>query len=216
MNKLFMSEVHQVVDNELVVAISQNRFAVARPFRVGHLMHVWNQVGVSKCWVTQPNPNISVASHGRKRRNGCTWVDGFLRRHRNAATSRVINDAVIWALNAVFANGLAHRQRCQAVPAGISKGNRVAILGSINSKWAVANCASNRSSGDFVIPGGHVPSVKGIVGDLCRGRAAKILCAHVVPQPFRFRSVSKRLLPPNFGLRSRAIGKGYYRYAQAN
>ena len=167
-HELLVSEVHQVVEHELVVAGRVDELAVAGPVRVGHLAHVGNRVGVGESGVADPHPRVAVSIDDREGGHERTRVDRLLRRHRHAPARGVVADAVIRALDLVFAHDLPHRQGREPMPARIGERHRTAVLGAIHRQRPPRDGAGERFAGDLVVPRGHVPGVARIVQDLVR------------------------------------------------
>jgi hypothetical protein len=171
-DELLVGEVHEVVEDELVVAVGVDRLAVACPARVVHLVHVGHGARVGQVGVAGPHPDVPVAFDDRVGRDHRTGVDRLLRGHSGAAAGRVVAQAVVGALQFV-AQDPAHRQRRQPVPAGVGEGDGAAVGGAPEGERDAGDGAGKGLlAGDLVVPGGDVPGVAGVVEDLrrCGGR----------------------------------------------
>ena len=168
-HELLVSEVHEVVEHELVVALGVDRHAVARPSGVGHLLHVGDAGGVGEGRIAEPDPHIAVAVDDGERGHHRARVEGLLGGHPGAAPGGVVAKAVVGALDVLRAHRLAHRQGCKAVPARVRERYRAAVLRAVEREGSARNRARERLARDLVVPRGDIPGVAWVVENLRSG-----------------------------------------------
>ncbi|MEJ2655314.1 MAG: hypothetical protein P8Z69_08445 [Acidihalobacter sp.] len=156
-----VSEVHEVVDHELVIALEAvERAAFAGPGRIVVPVEVGNKVGVGQRRVARPDPYQAVAFDSREGADAGRGVHRLLRGHVYTAAVAVEFQAVV-AAHEIVAVELAHRQRQQAVPAGVLQRDDVAISATIEHQLLVAQGSFADFVLDFVVPGSGVPGILG-------------------------------------------------------
>lgn len=125
-----MGEVHEVVEDQSVVAVEDDALAVPGPLRIVVPVQVGDEIGVGRRGVAEPDPDEPVPLHDGVRSDGGGRVEGLLGRHPGAAAVRSVGEAVIAADDVVTVQ-LAHRQRHETVPAGIGERHRLPGRGAV-------------------------------------------------------------------------------------
>ena len=90
-----VGQVHQVIDEQSVVAFGVHGLPIAFPFRIVVPMHVRHQRWIGQRGVARPYPDETMAFDIRERFHACRWVEFVLRRHARAFTVAVKGEAVI-------------------------------------------------------------------------------------------------------------------------
>ena len=117
-HKGLVRQIHQIVDDEAVVALHMDGLAVAGPGRIVIPVHVRHQRRIGERGIAHPEPDEAMAlDHGIGAHAG-RRIDGLLRGHEGAAALRIVFQAVIAADDGVALEP-ALRQRHQPVPAGV-------------------------------------------------------------------------------------------------
>ena len=159
-DKGLMRQVHQVVDDQPVVALHRDQLAVAGPGRVVVPVHVGHQGRVGLGRVTGPDPDKAVFLHHRVAAHAGRGVDRLLAGHVGAAPLGVVNQAVVAAGDLVTLQA-AHRERQQPVPAGVFQHGHAAIGFAKQHHLLLANGACQQLLDHLHIVGGGVPGIQG-------------------------------------------------------
>ena len=159
-HKRLVRQVHQIVDDEAVVAFDVNGLAVAGPGRIVIPVHVRHQRGIGKRGIAHPEPDEAMPLDHRIGAHASGRVDGLLRGHEGAATLRIVFQAVIAADHGVAVEP-PPGERHQAVPAGIFQRCNLAIGLPVHHDMLAADRARQQRMLDLGVPASGVPRVHG-------------------------------------------------------
>ena len=155
-------EVHQVVDDEAVVAFEVvERAALADPIGSIVPVEVRHAGRVGKGGIAGPDPDQAVLLDGGKSPHPGGRVDRLLRRHEGAAPGAVEAETVVAAHHRV-ALERAERERHQPVPTGVFQRRDRAILLAEQDDVALAYGALVEVTPDLVAPSRCIPGVQRI------------------------------------------------------
>jgi hypothetical protein len=88
-HKSLVREVHEIVDDETVVAFDMNGLAVAGPAGIVVPVHVRYQRGIGQRRIAHPEPDETMPLDHWIRAHAGRRIDGLLRGHEGAAALRV-------------------------------------------------------------------------------------------------------------------------------
>lgn len=157
--ELLVGEVHEVVEDQSVVAVEDDALAVPGPLRIVVPVQVGDEIGVGRRGVAEPDPDEPVPLHDGVRSDRGGRVEGLLGRHPGAAAVRSVGEAVIAADDVVTVQ-LAHRQRHETVPAGIGERHRLPGRGAVEHEGALAYGARQQGTTQFGVPCRGVPGIQ--------------------------------------------------------
>ena len=158
-DECFVRQVHQVVDDQAIIAGRVDRATIARPIGIMIPMQVGHQRGIGQRRIPRPDPDEAMTLNGGEGAHGGGWVYRFLRGHERASPARVIADAVILALHLVAAQH-AHRKRQKAMPAGVLQRDGVAVLRPIEHHLDATDRARQQLPLQLAIPGEAIPRIE--------------------------------------------------------
>lgn len=157
--ELLVGEVHEVVEDQPVVAVDSDGPAVPGPLRIVVPVQVRNEIGIGHRGIAQPDPDEPVPLHDRVRSDRGGGVERLLGRHPGAAAMGPEGEAVV-ATDHLVTVQLAHRQRHETVPAGIGHRHRVPGSGAVQHERSLAYGARQQAATYFGVPGRGVPGVQ--------------------------------------------------------
>ena len=140
MHEGLVRQVHQVVDDETVVALHLDQLAIGSPIRVLVPMHVGDERGIGQCWIARPDPDEAVLLSDRVGLHTGGRIDGVLRGHVYTAPGLIEFETVI-AADDIITFEPPERQRHQPMPTGIGKSDGRAILLAIQNNRLVTDGA---------------------------------------------------------------------------
>ena len=152
-------EVEQVVADQPVVGLVVHVARLVAPLRVLQRGRGGNARGVSALGVAHPHPQPAALLHHRVAAGAQLGRHLRLAGNLHALARRLEAQAVVHAADRV---PLAppHRQRRMTVRAAVAQGHWRAVLAAIEQQRLVEQGArQQRVAQQFVVPGGHVPTV---------------------------------------------------------
>ena len=159
-HKGLVREIHQIVDDEAVVALHMDGLAVAGPGRIVVPVHVRHQRRIGQRGIAHPEPDEAMALDHRIGAHAGRRIDGLLRGHEGAAALRIVFQAVIAADDGVALEP-ALRQRHQPVPAGVFQRSDLPVGLPVHHDMLAADRARQQRVLDLGVPARGVPGVHG-------------------------------------------------------
>ena len=158
-DKGFVRQIHQVVDEQPVIAFGEHGLAIAFPFGIVVPMHVGYQRRVGQRRIARPDPDKAIAFDNRIGPHARGRIQLVLGRHARALAGAVEGKAVI-AANEFVAVEPAHRKRQGPMPAGIFQRGHGTVRIPPEHHGDVA-CGPRESflPSDLVAPGCGIPCV---------------------------------------------------------
>ncbi len=155
-----VGEIHQIVDDEPIIAFDGDELAVARPGRIVVPVQVGNLGGIGERRIARPYPDEAMTLDDGIGAHAGRGVDRLLRGHERAAAPRVERQPVV-AADHLVALQAPQGQRQQAMPARVRQRGGGAVPTTIENDLLAAYRARQQLPPHLAVVGGSIPGVHG-------------------------------------------------------